>query len=66
MCCIFLELKLVSTSYVNVKLKMPPTKRKLNLKGSHKQSMLSYLLSKRLETNDEDKENNTSQAKISF
>ena len=38
---------------------MPPTKRKLDLKDSHLQSMLSYLPSKRLKTNDKDKENNT-------
>ena len=44
---------------VNVKLKMPPTKRILDLKDSHHQSMLCYLPSKRLETNDEDKENKT-------
>ena len=30
---------------VNVKLKMPPTKRKLDLKDSHQQSVLSYLTS---------------------
>ena len=38
---------------------MPPTKRILDLKDSHQQSMLRYLPSKRLKTNDEDKENNT-------
>ena len=42
---------------VNIKLKMLPTKRILNLKDSHQQSMLSYLPSKRLKSND--KENNT-------
>ena len=36
---------------------MPPTKRILDLKDSHQQSMLSYLPSKRLRTNDEEKEN---------
>ena len=44
---------------VNIKLKMPPTKRTLDWKDSHHQSMLCYLPSKRLKTNDEDKENNT-------
>ena len=44
---------------VNIKLKMPPTKRTLDLKDSHQQSMLCYLPSKRLKTNDEEKENNT-------
>ena len=44
---------------VNIKLKMPPTKRILDLKDSHQQSMLRYLPSKRLKTNDKDKENNT-------
>ena len=38
---------------------MPPTKRILDLKDSQQQSMLCYLPSKRLETIDEDKENNT-------
>ena len=38
---------------------MPPTKRILDLKDSHQQSMLSYLPSKRLKTNDKEKENNT-------
>ena len=38
---------------------MPPTKRILDLKDSHQQSMLSYLPSKRLEINDEETENNT-------
>ena len=38
---------------------MPPTKSILDLKDSHQQSMLSsYFPSKRLETNDEEKENN--------
>ena len=37
---------------------MPPMKRILDLKDSHQQSMLSYLPSKRLKANDEDKENN--------
>ena len=40
---------------VNV-FKMPPTKRILGLKDSHQQSMLSYLPSKRLKTNNEEKE----------
>ena len=44
---------------VNIKLRMPPMKRILDLKDSHQQSMLHYLPSKRLETNDKDKENNT-------
>ena len=44
---------------VNIKLKMPPTKLTLDLKDSRQQSMLSYLPSKRLKTNDEEKENNT-------
>ena len=43
----------------NVKLKMPPTKRILDLKDSHQQSMISYLPSKGPKTNDEEKENNT-------
>ena len=43
---------------VSIKLKMPPTKRILDLKDSHQQSMLSYLPSQRLKTKDEDKENN--------
>ena len=43
---------------VNIKLKMPPTKHILDLKDSHRQSMLSYLPSKRIKTNDEEKENN--------
>ena len=38
---------------------MPPTKRIIDLKDSYQQSMLCYLPSKRLKTNDEDKENNT-------
>ena len=59
----FLRIKAtVNTFNVNVKLKMPPTKRKLDLKDSHQQSMLSYLPSKRLKTNDEDKENNTTKS----
>ena len=44
---------------VNMKPKMPPMKRTLDLKDSHQQSMLCYLPSKRLKTNDEKKENNT-------
>ena len=44
---------------VNIKLKMPPTKRILDLKDSHQQSILCCLPSKRLKTNDEEKENNT-------
>ena len=43
---------------VNIKLKITPTKRILDLQDSHLQS-LCYLPSKRLETNDEDEENNT-------
>ena len=43
----------------NVKLKMPPTKRILDLKDSHQQSMISYLPSKGPKTNNEEKENNT-------
>ena len=42
-----------------MKLKMPLTKRILDLKDSHQQSMLSHLPSKRLKTNAEEKENNT-------
>ena len=38
---------------------MPPTKRMLDFKDSHQQSMLSRLPSKRLKTNDKEKENNT-------
>ena len=38
---------------------MPLMKRILDLKDSHQQSVLSYLPSKRLKTNDEEKENNT-------
>ena len=38
---------------------MSPTKPILHLKDSHQQSMLSYLPSKRLKTNDEEKQNNT-------
>ena len=37
---------------------MPLTKRILDLKDSHQQSMLSYLPSKRLKTKDKEKENN--------
>ena len=48
----------VNIFIVNIKLKMPPMKRILDLKDSHQQSMLSYLPSKRLKANDEDKENN--------
>ena len=44
---------------VNIKRKMPPTKGILDLKDSHQQSMLSYLPSKRLKRNVEEKENNT-------
>ena len=44
---------------VNIKLKTPPTKRIFDLKDSYLQSMLSYLPSKILKTNDEEKENNT-------
>ena len=38
---------------------MPPTKHILDMKDSHQQSMLCYLPSKRLKTNDKEKENNT-------
>ena len=38
---------------------MSRTKGILDLKDSHQQSMLSYLPSKRLKTNDKEKENNT-------
>ena len=38
---------------------MPPTKRILDLKDSHQQSILSYFPSKRLKTNNKEKENNT-------
>ena len=56
----FLRIKAsVNIFNVNIKLKMPPTKRILNLKDSHQQSVLCYLPSKRLETNNEDKENYT-------
>ena len=56
----FLRIKAsVNIFNVNIKLKMPPTKRILNLKDSHQQSMLCYLPSKRLKTNDIEKENNT-------
>ena len=56
----FLRIKAsVNIFSVNIKLKMPPTKRKLDFKDSHQQSMLCYLPSKRLKTNDEAKENNT-------
>ena len=44
---------------VNIKLKMPPTKHILDLKETHQQSIVCYLPSKRLKTNNEDKENNT-------
>ena len=44
---------------VNIKLKMPPTKHILDLKDSRQQSMVCYLPSKRLKTNDEEKENKT-------
>ena len=55
----FLRIKAtVSIFNVNIKLKMPPTKLILDLKDSHQQSMLSYVPSKRLKTNDEEKENN--------
>ena len=55
----FLSIKAsVNIFNVNIKLKMPPTKRILGLKDSQ-QSMLSYLPWKRLKTNDAEKENNT-------
>ena len=56
----FLRIKAsVNIFNVNIKLKMPHTKHILDLKDSHQQSMLSYLPSKSLKTNDEDKENIT-------
>ena len=56
----FLRIKAsVNIFNVNIQLKMPLTKRILYLKDSHQQSMLSHLPSKRLKTNDEEKENNT-------
>ena len=56
----FLRIKAsVNIFNVNIKLKMPLTKRILDLKDSYQQSMLSYLPSKRLKTNIEEKENNT-------
>ena len=56
----FLRIKAsVNIFNVNIKPKMQPMKRTLDLKDSHQQSMLSYLPSKRLKTNDEKKENNT-------
>ena len=55
----FLRIKAsVNIFNVNIKLKITPTKRILSLKDSH-QSMLSYLPSKRLKTNNKEKENNT-------
>ena len=57
---LFLRIKAgVNIFNVNIKLKMPPSKRILDLKDSHQQSMLRYLPSKRLKTKDEEKENNT-------
>ena len=56
----FLSIKAsVNIFNVNIKLKMPPVNRILGLKDSHQQSMLRYLPSKRLKTNDKEKENNT-------
>ena len=56
----FLRIKAsVNIFNVNIKLKMPPMKRILDLKDSHQQSMLCYLPSKRLKTNNKEKENNT-------
>ena len=56
----FLRIKAsVNIFNVNIKLKMPPTKRILDLNDSHQQSMLCYLPSKRLKTHDKEKENNT-------
>ena len=56
----FLRIKAsINIFNVNMELKMPPKKCILDLKDSHQQSMLSYLPSKRLETNDEEKESNT-------
>ena len=56
----FLRIKAsVNIFNVNIILKMPLTKRTLDLRDSHQQSMLSYLPSKRLKTNVEEKENNT-------
>ena len=55
----FLRVKAsVNMFNVNIKLKMPPMKRKLELKDSHQQSMLTYLPANRLKTNEEDMENN--------
>ena len=49
----FLRIKAsVNIFNINIKLKMPSTKHILDLKDSHQQSMLSYLPSKRLKTND--------------
>ena len=62
-CCIFLSFLRIKASVnifnVNIKLKMPPMKHTLDMKDSHQQSMLCYLPSKRLKTNDKEKENNT-------
>ena len=56
----FLRIKAsVNIFIVNIKLKMPPTRRILDLKDSHQQSMFSYLPSKRFKTNNVEKENNT-------
>ena len=56
---IFFRIK-ASVNIFNItkKPKIPPTKSILDLKDCHQKSMLCYLPSKRLETNDEDKENN--------
>ena len=55
----FLKIKAsVNIFNVNIKLKMSLTKRILDLKDSHQQSMLSYLPSKRLKTNEEENVNN--------
>ena len=56
----FLRIKAsVNIFNVHIKLKMSPTKPILDMKDSYQQSMLCYLPSKRLITNDKEKENNT-------
>ena len=56
----FLRIKAsVNMFNVNINLKITPMKCILDLKDSHQLSMLSYFPSKRLKTNDEEKENNT-------
>ena len=59
----FLRIKAsVNIFNVNIKFKMPPLKRILDFKDSHQQSVLCYLPSKRLKTNDKEKENNTAKS----